>query len=66
MEDILARAAPSPLAVELREIARRRTELESALAVQNLSATRVGIRQAAAQRERAFLDELQRLADKSR
>jgi hypothetical protein len=66
VEEIMARTEPIPLADELAELARHRTELESALSVQHLAATRVAIDRAVAQRERAFLDKLRKLADQSR
>jgi hypothetical protein len=66
VEAITARTEPIRLADELAEVTDHRAELESALSVQHVAATRVAIERAVAQLKRAFFDKLHKLADQSR
>ena len=63
VEDVVGRTRPIPIEEELAEILARASDLDTALAVGRLASTREAAREAGEQRERAFLDKLQRLAD---
>jgi len=63
VQDVVARMRPIPLEDELKEVVRRAARLEAALEADQLPLTREKVREAAEKRERAFLDELRRLAD---
>jgi len=63
VKDVLARTSPVPLEEELKEVVRRAEDLEVSLGAKRLPLTREAVREASERRERAFLDELQRLAD---
>jgi hypothetical protein len=66
VEETMDRTEPRALADELTDVVRYRDELEKALSFSSLAATRAATECAVAERERAFLDKLQRLADQSR
>lgn len=63
IEDVVRRTHPAPMQEELAEVVSHASDLESALGVGRLPLTRKLVRTAAQQRERAFLEKLQRLAD---
>ncbi len=63
VEDVVGRTRPIPVEQELAEVVARASELETAVAVRRLPSTRKAVGEAGEQRERAFLEKLQRLAD---
>lgn len=66
IEQNFTRQQPVRLKDELLEFLRRKTLLEVAFSPEKLSKTRVLIQHAILKREKAFMEKLEKLADKSR
>jgi hypothetical protein len=63
VEDVVGRTRPIPTDEVLAEVVERASDLDEALAVGRLPSTRKAVKEAGEERERAFLEKLQRLAD---